>query len=56
VLRERLAVAEHELEDLRAIRNALTPPELPQRAGLELAAAFLPASAERVGGRFLPGG
>jgi hypothetical protein len=33
-LRERLAAAEHELDDLRAIRDALTPPELPRpRAG-----------------------
>jgi serine phosphatase RsbU (regulator of sigma subunit) len=52
VLRERLEAAEHELEDLRAIRDALTPPELPQRPGLELAAAFLPAAAERVSGDF----
>ena len=52
VLRERLEAAEHELEDLRAIRDALTPPELPQRPGLELAAAFLPASAEQVSGDF----
>jgi sigma-B regulation protein RsbU (phosphoserine phosphatase) len=51
-LRERLAAAEHELEDLRAIRDALTPPELPQRPGLELAAAFLPAGDERVSGDF----
>ncbi len=48
----RLEAAEHELDDLRAIRDALTPPELPQRPGLELAAAFLPASAERVSGDF----
>ena len=41
-LRWRLAVAEHELEDLRAIRDALTPSELPERPGLELAAAFVP--------------
>jgi serine phosphatase RsbU (regulator of sigma subunit) len=51
-LRARLEVAEHELDDLRAIRDALTPPELPQCPGLELAAAFLPASAERVSGDF----
>jgi serine phosphatase RsbU (regulator of sigma subunit) len=49
-LRERLAAAEHELEDLRAIRDALTPPELPRDPGLELAAAFLPAIAEQVSG------
>ena len=51
-LRERLDAAEHELEDLRAIRDALTPPELPRRRGLELAAAFLPAHSERVSGDF----
>jgi serine phosphatase RsbU (regulator of sigma subunit) len=51
-LRERLTAAEHELEDLRAIRDALTPPELPRRPGLELAAAFLPAVAEQVSGDF----
>lgn len=50
-LHGRLQVAEHELKDLRAIRDALTPPELPQRPGLELAAAFLPA-AEQVSGDF----
>jgi sigma-B regulation protein RsbU (phosphoserine phosphatase) len=50
-LNERLEVAEHELEDLRAIRDALTPPELPERPGLELAAAFLPA-ADHVSGDF----
>ncbi len=51
-LRERLLSAERELDDLRAIRDALTPPELPHRPGLELAAAFLPAQAERVSGDF----
>jgi serine phosphatase RsbU (regulator of sigma subunit) len=52
ILRARLDEAEHELEDLRAIRDALTPPELPRRPGLELAAAFLPAESERVSGDF----
>jgi sigma-B regulation protein RsbU (phosphoserine phosphatase) len=52
LMRERLHAAEHERDDLRAIRDALTPPELPQRPGLELAAAFLPAVAERVSGDF----
>src|SRR5687768_6441502 len=51
-LQKRLDAAEHELEDLRAIRDALTPPELPRRPGLELAAAFLPAAAEQVSGDF----
>jgi len=50
-LRQRLESAEDENEDLRAIRDALTPAELPQRPGLELAAAFLPA-ADRVSGDF----
>lgn len=48
----RLESAEHELEDLRAVRDALTPPELPTRPGLELAAAYLPAAAEQVSGDF----
>ena len=51
-LREHLDAAQLELGDLRAIRDALTPPELPQRPGLELAAAFMPAAAERVSGDF----
>jgi serine phosphatase RsbU (regulator of sigma subunit) len=51
-LRNRLVAAEYELGDLRAIRDALTPPKLPQRPGLKLAAAFLPASAEQVSGDF----
>lgn len=51
-LRGRLEAVERELDDLRAIRDALTPPELPQRPGLDLAAAFLPAAAELVSGDF----
>lgn len=47
-----LESAEHELQDLRAIRDALTPPALPQRPGMRLAAAFLPAAEERVSGDF----
>ena len=50
-LRQRLVAAESELEDLRAIRDALTPSELPERPGVDLAAALLPA-AERVSGDF----
>jgi serine phosphatase RsbU (regulator of sigma subunit) len=50
-LRGRLEVAEHELEDLRAIRDALTPSQLPERPGLDIAAAFVPA-AEQVSGDF----
>jgi serine phosphatase RsbU (regulator of sigma subunit) len=44
-------VAEHELEDLRAIRDGLTPSQLPQRPGLQLAAAFVLA-VEQVSGDF----
>lgn len=51
-LRDRLKAAEQELKDLRAIRDALTPPELPKRPGLELAAAYLPAAAQQVSGDF----
>lgn len=52
VLSQLLESAEHELKDLRAIRDALTPPDLPTRPGLELAAAYLPVSAEQVSGDF----
>ena len=50
-LRAELAAAREELVDLRAIRDALTPPELPALPGLELAASFLPAS-HQVSGDF----
>jgi serine phosphatase RsbU (regulator of sigma subunit) len=50
-LRERLADVEVELDDLRAVRDALTPPDLPSRPGLDLAASFLPAT-EDVSGDF----
>ena len=50
-LTARLEEAEDELKDLRAIRDALTPPDLPKRPGLELAAAFLPAG-EHISGDF----
>jgi serine phosphatase RsbU (regulator of sigma subunit) len=43
-LAEQLAVDELELNDLRAVRDALTPPELGSRPGVDLAAAFLPAT------------
>jgi serine phosphatase RsbU (regulator of sigma subunit) len=43
-LREQLAADELELNDLRAVRNALTPPELASRPGVDLAASFLPAT------------
>ena len=50
-LAERLAADERELNDLRAIRDALTPPELGERPGVKLAASFLPAT-EGVSGDF----
>jgi serine phosphatase RsbU (regulator of sigma subunit) len=40
----RLLADERELNDLRAVRDALTPPELASRPGVELAASFLPAT------------
>jgi sigma-B regulation protein RsbU (phosphoserine phosphatase) len=48
----RLEAAERELVDLRAVRDALTPPDLPKRPGVDLAASFLPAAAEQVSGDF----
>jgi serine phosphatase RsbU (regulator of sigma subunit) len=50
-LLERLAADELELNDLRAVRDALTPPELAPRPGVDLAASFLPAT-EGVSGDF----
>ena len=50
-LLERLAADEVELNDLRAVRDALTPPELGSRPGVDLAASFLPAT-EGVSGDF----
>jgi serine phosphatase RsbU (regulator of sigma subunit) len=50
-LLEQLAADELELNDLRAVRDALTPPELASRPGVDLAASFLPAR-EGVSGDF----
>ena len=50
-VQSRLAATELELDDLRAVRDALTPAELPDRPGLEIAASFVPAS-QRVSGDF----
>ena len=50
-VQHRLAASELELDDLRAVRDALTPAELPERPGLEIAASFLPAT-QRVSGDF----
>lgn len=59
-VRDRLAGAESELDDLRVIRDALSSPALLQRADLILAADLIPASSH-VGGDFFfvgdgPGG
>ena len=43
-LLERLAADELELNDLRAVRNALTPPEVSSPPGVDLAASFVPAT------------
>lgn len=50
-LEEALTADELELNDLRAVRDALTPPELGARPGVELAASFIPAT-EGVSGDF----
>ncbi len=51
VIAAKLVTSEHELLDLRAIRDALTPPVLVQRDGLTLAVEFRPAEIH-VGGDF----
>jgi serine phosphatase RsbU (regulator of sigma subunit) len=43
LLREKLTVLEHSVEELEAIRTALTPSALPQLAGVDAAAAFVPS-------------
>jgi serine phosphatase RsbU (regulator of sigma subunit) len=43
VVRKRLIVLEHSAEELEAIRAALTPPSLPELAGVDVAAAFVPS-------------
>ncbi len=43
MVRERVLALEHSTEDLEAIRSALTPAALPEAAGLEVAAAFVPS-------------
>lgn len=46
-----LALQEDELAELRALRAALVPPEVPDRPAVELATCFVPAQ-ERVAGDF----
>lgn len=43
LLREKVDVLEHSVEDLEAIRAALTPSALPQLPGVDAAAAFVPS-------------
>lgn len=43
-VQSRLAASELELDDLRAVRDALTPAALPDRPGLRIAVSFLPAT------------
>ncbi len=43
MVRERVLALEHSTEDLEAIRSALTPAALPDAAGLDVAAAFVPS-------------
>jgi serine phosphatase RsbU (regulator of sigma subunit) len=43
LLREKLVVLEHSVEELEAIRAALTPSALPQLPGVDAAAAFVPS-------------
>jgi serine phosphatase RsbU (regulator of sigma subunit) len=50
-IRERFRAAEHELVDLRAIRDALLEPALIQRDGMTIAAEVIPAD-PYVGGDF----
>ena len=49
--RAELARQEHELAELRALRSALVPPDVPERPDVELATCFVPAQ-ERVSGDF----
>lgn len=42
-LRERLVVLEHSVDELEAIRAALTPATLPELPGVDAAAAFIPS-------------
>jgi serine phosphatase RsbU (regulator of sigma subunit) len=43
LVRERLTLLEHSAEELEAIRAALAPPSLPELAGVDVAAAFVPS-------------
>jgi len=51
ILSGRLSSQQRELDELRALRSALVPPEVPDRPAVELATCFVPAQ-ERVAGDF----
>lgn len=51
VLTGRLSRQQGELEELRALRSALVPPEVPERPAVNVATCFVPAQ-ERVAGDF----
>ena len=55
-LTERLEAAENELEDLRAVRDALTPPELPRAPGAGARRDLRPGLRRAGQRRLLPGG
>lgn len=52
-LRTRVRRQKQQLDELQSIRDALTPADLPDRPGLEVAAAFLPADGPVAGDFFL---
>ena len=52
-LRRQVAERERELRELRALREALVPPEVPERPELELATCYVPAERELAGDFFL---
>ncbi|MGH3672731.1 MAG: PP2C family protein-serine/threonine phosphatase [Pseudonocardiaceae bacterium] len=55
-LRNRLARQEKQLDELKSIRQALTPAEVPARPGLEIATSFIPARGPVAGDFFLVAG
>jgi len=51
ILTGRLSSQQRELDELRALRSALVPPDVPDRPAIDLATCFVPAQ-ERVAGDF----
>jgi serine phosphatase RsbU (regulator of sigma subunit) len=52
-LRKRVSESERHMAELRAMQEALTPPELPTRPSLELASVYVPAEGGVAGDFFL---